>query len=81
MAKLPPALSKYFSEMGKKGGKIGGRRRAELMTPAERKRSAMKAAKAAKAAILKLTPAERTARAKKAALARWEKKKKEKSNP
>lgn len=66
MGKVPPALSKYFSEMGKKGGAIGGRRRAEGMTPAQRKRSAKKASDA-----VSLSPAERSARAKKAAQARW----------
>lgn len=69
MPKVPPALSKYFSEMGKKGGKIGGKRRAEGMTAAQRKRSAKKASDA-----VSLTPAERSARAKKAAQARWGKK-------
>lgn len=39
-------ISRYFSEMGKKGGKIGGKRRLETMTPEERRSAASKAAKA-----------------------------------
>ena len=39
-------LSKVMSEMGKRGGKIGGKRRLETMTATERKRVARKAAKA-----------------------------------
>lgn len=39
-------LSKVMSEMGRKGGKIGGKRRLETMTPAKRKAAARKAAKA-----------------------------------
>ena len=39
-------LSKVMAEMGRKGGKIGGKRRLETMTAAQRKRVAKKAAKA-----------------------------------
>jgi len=45
----PPApfsLSEYMSEIGRKGGKIGGKRRLKTMTAAERKKVAAKAAKA-----------------------------------
>ncbi|HTV59274.1 MAG TPA: histone H1 [Verrucomicrobiae bacterium] len=47
----PPALSptkeeisRFMQEMGRKGGKIGGKRRLETMTPEERSRVALKAA-------------------------------------
>jgi hypothetical protein len=39
-------LSKVMAEMGRKGGKIGGKRRLETMTASERKKAASKAAKA-----------------------------------
>ena len=39
-------LSQIMSEMGKKGGKIGGKRRMETMTSQERSQVALKAAKA-----------------------------------
>ncbi len=39
-------LSRIMSEMGKKGGKIGGKRRLVTMTPQERSQVALKAAKA-----------------------------------
>jgi hypothetical protein len=39
-------LSKAMAEMGRKGGKIGGKRRLETMTPAQRKAAGRKAAKA-----------------------------------
>lgn len=39
-------LSRIMSEMGKKGGKIGGKRRLVTMTPEERSQIALKAAKA-----------------------------------
>jgi hypothetical protein len=45
----PPAplnISEYMSEIGRKGGKIGGKRRLKTMTAAERKEVASKAAKA-----------------------------------
>jgi len=37
-------LSQIMSEMGKKGGKIGGKRRLVTMTPEERSQAAAKAA-------------------------------------
>lgn len=40
------AISAAASEMGKKGGKIGGKRSLETMTPAERTARAKKAAAA-----------------------------------
>jgi hypothetical protein len=39
-------LSKVMAEMGRRGGKIGGKRRLETMTAPERKKAASKAAKA-----------------------------------
>jgi hypothetical protein len=39
-------LSKIMSAMGKKGGKIGGKRRLVTMTPEERSQIALKAANA-----------------------------------
>ena len=39
-------LSAYMSEIGKKGGKVGGKRRLQTMSAAARKRVATKAAKA-----------------------------------
>jgi hypothetical protein len=39
-------ISALMAEMGRKGGKIGGKRRMETMTPAARKRAAKKAAEA-----------------------------------
>ncbi len=39
-------LSRIMSEMGKKGGKIGGKRRLVTMTAQERSEVALKAAKA-----------------------------------
>lgn len=38
--------SQLLSELGREGGKIGGKRRAESMTAEQRRRSARKAAKA-----------------------------------
>lgn len=38
-------LSKVMAEMGRKGGRIGGKRRLETMTAAQRKRIARQAAK------------------------------------
>ena len=38
--------SQILSELGREGGKIGGKRRAESMTPEQRRRSARKAARA-----------------------------------
>jgi hypothetical protein len=42
----PFSLSEYMSEIGRKGGKIGGKRRLKTMTAAERKKVAAKAARA-----------------------------------
>lgn len=39
-------LSRVMAEMGRKGGKIGGKKSLKTMTPAERKRRARKAAAA-----------------------------------
>jgi len=39
-------LSRVMAAMGRKGGRIGGKRRLETMTPAKRKALARKAAKA-----------------------------------
>jgi hypothetical protein len=39
-------LSRVMAEMGRKGGKIGGKRSLETMTSADRKKRARKAAKA-----------------------------------
>jgi hypothetical protein len=38
-------ISRVMSAMGRKGGKIGGKRRLETMTPEERRKVAAKAAK------------------------------------
>jgi len=43
----------YFREQGARGGKIGGKRVAEMMTPAQRKARATKASKAAAVARAK----------------------------
>jgi len=49
-AEEPPTdaalLSKVMAEMGRKGGKIGGKRRLETMTAARRRQVAKKAANA-----------------------------------
>jgi len=42
----PFNISDYMSEIGRKGGKIGGKRRLQTMTATERKKVAAKAAKA-----------------------------------
>jgi hypothetical protein len=42
----PSLLSKVMAEMGRKGGRIGGKRSLETMTPTERKKRAKRAAKA-----------------------------------
>ena len=60
------AVSKAMSEMGRKGGKIGGRRRVETTTPQQRRRWAKMASIAAAA---KMTPEQRQERARKAGLA------------
>ena len=38
-------LSRVMAEMGRKGGKIGGKRSLDTMSPAERRKRAKKAAK------------------------------------
>jgi hypothetical protein len=43
---VPRAISRVMSKMGRKGGKIGGKRRLTTMTPEERSRVASEAAKA-----------------------------------
>jgi hypothetical protein len=48
--KLPPDVLEYFRQQGAKGGKIGGKRSLETMTPAERIARAKKAGAAAAAA-------------------------------
>jgi hypothetical protein len=45
--KLPPDVLEFFREQGAKGGRIGGRRALETMTPAERVARAKKASAAA----------------------------------
>ncbi len=45
--KLPPDVLKFFKEQGARGGRIGGRRSLETMTPAERVARAKKASAAA----------------------------------
>ena len=39
-------LSEYMAEIGRKGGKVGGKRRLQTMSAEARKRAATKAAKA-----------------------------------
>jgi hypothetical protein len=41
--KIPDEVMEYFVKMGRKGGKIGGRVRAERMTAEQRQESARKA--------------------------------------
>jgi hypothetical protein len=43
MAKIPDELREYLAKLGKKGGKIGGAKRAANMTASERSESARKA--------------------------------------
>ena len=43
---VPADLSRYMAAMGRKGGQIGGKRRLTTMTAAQRKKVAVKAAKA-----------------------------------
>jgi hypothetical protein len=51
MAKrLPADVLEFFRKQGSKGGKIGGKRSLETMTPAERSARASKASAAAAAA-------------------------------
>jgi hypothetical protein len=54
--RLPPDVLEYFRQQGAKGGRIGGARALETMTPAQRSARAKKASVAAAAV--------RTARAK-----------------
>jgi hypothetical protein len=44
--KVPLIISQVMSAMGRKGGKVGGKRRLETMTPEKRSEIAMIAAKA-----------------------------------
>jgi hypothetical protein len=48
--KLPPEVLDYFRKEGARGGRIGGKRSLETMTPEERKVRAKKASDAAAAA-------------------------------
>jgi hypothetical protein len=60
--KLPPAVLEFFREQGAKGGRIGGRRTAERMTPEQRVARAKKASAAAAVArrkSAKVKPASR----------------------
>jgi hypothetical protein len=43
---LALSLSEYMAAMGRKGGRIGGKRRLKTMTAEERRKVAVKAAKA-----------------------------------
>jgi hypothetical protein len=45
--KLPPDVLKFFREQGAKGGRIGGKRAMETMSPAQRVARAKKASAAA----------------------------------
>jgi hypothetical protein len=47
--KLPPEVLEFFRKQGAKGGRIGGKRSLETMTPEERSARAKKAADAATA--------------------------------
>jgi hypothetical protein len=49
-AKLSPEALEFFRKQGAKGGKIGGKRSLETMTPEERSARATKASAAAVAA-------------------------------
>lgn len=44
--KIPTEVSRVMSAMGKKGGKIGGKRSLETLTPEQRRERALLAAKA-----------------------------------
>jgi hypothetical protein len=48
--RLPAEVMEYFRKQGAKGGKIGGKRSLETMTPGERTARAKKASDAAAAA-------------------------------
>jgi hypothetical protein len=41
--RLPPDIKAYFVKMGVQGGRIGGKRRAEALSPERRKEIAQKA--------------------------------------
>ena len=43
---VSPTVSKIMSQMGRRGGKLGGKRRLVTMTPEKRSEIALKAAKA-----------------------------------
>jgi len=43
--KVPDSVSRVMAAMGRRGGKIGGKRRMETMTPEERRSVAIRAAK------------------------------------
>ena len=45
-AAAPSLVSQIMASMGARGGRIGGKRRLETMTPEQRSKSAKKAAKA-----------------------------------
>ena len=47
MAKMPPEVLEYLRSIGRKYGKLGGKRAAKNMTAAERSARAMKASRAA----------------------------------
>lgn len=47
MKRLPPDVLKFFKDQGAKGGRIGGKRALETMTPEQRAARAKKASKAA----------------------------------
>jgi hypothetical protein len=51
---LSPSLSEYMSAIGRKGGRIGGKRRLKTMTAKERSKIAKKAAQARWKKIKKL---------------------------
>jgi hypothetical protein len=46
MPEVPTSISEYMAAIGRKGGKIGGKRRLNTLTEKERKRIATKAANA-----------------------------------
>jgi hypothetical protein len=63
--KLPPDVLEYFRQQGAEGGKIGGKRSLETMTPEQRSERARKAvaAREAKRAAKKATVKQTTKRA------------------
>jgi len=44
--RLPPEMRDYLASIGRKGGKIGGKRRLETMTDEQRRESARRAVQA-----------------------------------